>query len=66
MTAQQGRSTISCNERPEVIRVFRLISMDLKALIQGVAQITEDKKIEAAKVFEAIEGALAAAYKRSI
>ncbi|HZX01100.1 MAG TPA: transcription termination factor NusA [Candidatus Paceibacterota bacterium] len=38
--------------------------MDLKALIQGVAQIAEDKKIEAAKVFEAIEGALAAAYKK--
>lgn len=38
--------------------------MDLKALIQGIAQIAEDKKIEAAKVFEAIEGALAAAYKK--
>lgn len=38
--------------------------MDLKALVQGVAQIAEDKKIEAAKVFEAIEGALAAAYKK--
>ena len=38
--------------------------MDLKALIQGVNQITEDKKIEAKKVFEAIEGALAAAYKK--
>lgn len=38
--------------------------MDLKALIQGVNQIAEDKKIEAAKVFEAIEGALAAAYKK--
>ena len=38
--------------------------MDLKALIQGVDQIAEDKKIEAKKVFEAIEGALAAAYKK--
>jgi len=38
--------------------------MDLKALIQGVNQIAEDKKIEAKKVFEAIEGALAAAYKK--
>lgn len=38
--------------------------MDLKALIQGVEQIAEDKKIEAKKVFEAIEGALAAAYKK--
>jgi len=38
--------------------------MDLKALIQGVEQIAEDKKIEVKKVFEAIEGALAAAYKK--
>jgi len=38
--------------------------MDLKALIQGINQIAEDKKIEAAKVLEAIEGALAAAYKK--
>ncbi len=38
--------------------------MDLKALIQGVNQIAEDKKIEVKKVFEAIEGALAAAYKK--
>src|SRR3989338_5600939 len=38
--------------------------MDLKALIQGVDQIAEEKKIEAKKVFEAIEGALAAAYKK--
>ncbi len=33
-------------------------------MIQGVSQIAEDKKIEAKKVFEAIEGALAAAYKK--
>ncbi len=40
--------------------------MDLKALIQGVEQIAEDKKIEVKKVFEAIEGALAAAYKKAL
>lgn len=38
--------------------------MDLKVLIQGVNQIAEDKKIEVKRVFEAIESALAAAYKK--
>ncbi len=38
--------------------------MDLKALIQTVNQIAEEKGIEAGKVIEAIEGALASAYKR--
>src|SRR3989304_5216735 len=38
--------------------------MDLKALIQTVDQIAEEKSIGADKVIEAIEGALASAYKR--
>jgi len=38
--------------------------MDLKALIQTVNQIAEEKGIETGKVIEAIEGALASAYKR--
>ncbi|MBI2506723.1 MAG: transcription termination/antitermination protein NusA, partial [Candidatus Colwellbacteria bacterium] len=38
--------------------------MDLKALVQTVNQIAEEKGIEAAKVFEAIESALASAYKK--
>jgi transcription termination/antitermination protein NusA len=38
--------------------------MDLKALIQTVNQIAEEKGIEPDKVLEAIEGALASAYKR--
>lgn len=38
--------------------------MDLKALIQIVNQIAEEKGIESAKVFEAIESALASAYKK--
>lgn len=38
--------------------------MDLKALVQTVSQIAEEKGIEEAKVLEAIEGALAAAYKK--
>ena len=38
--------------------------MDLKALVQTVNQIAEEKGIESAKVFEAIESALASAYKK--
>src|SRR3990167_3896661 len=38
--------------------------MDLKALVQTVNQIAEEKGIEPAKVIEAIEGALSSAYKR--
>ena len=38
--------------------------MDLKALIQTVSQIAEEKGIDEAKVLEAIESALATAYKR--
>jgi len=38
--------------------------MDLKALVQTVNQIAEEKGIEPEKVLEAIEGALASAYKR--
>jgi len=38
--------------------------MDLKALVQTVNQIAEEKGIEPDKVVEAIEGALASAYKR--
>ena len=39
-------------------------TMDLKALVQTINQIAEDKGIEPEKVLEAIEGALASAYKR--
>ncbi len=38
--------------------------MDLKALVQTVNQIAEEKGIESARVFEAIESALASAYKK--
>jgi len=38
--------------------------MDLKILIQTVRQIAEEKGIDEKKVIEAIEGALAAAYKK--
>lgn len=38
--------------------------MDLKALVQTVNQIAEEKGIEPGKVLEAIESALASAYKR--
>ncbi|MBI2010950.1 MAG: transcription termination/antitermination protein NusA [Candidatus Colwellbacteria bacterium] len=38
--------------------------MDLKALVQTVNQIAEEKGIESGKVFEAIEDALAAAYRK--
>lgn len=38
--------------------------MDLKALVQTVNQIAEEKGIEPDKVLEAIESALASAYKR--
>ena len=38
--------------------------MDLKALVQTVNQIAEEKGIESNKVFEAIEDALAAAYRK--
>jgi len=38
--------------------------MDLKALVQTVNQIAEEKGIEPDKVLEAIEGALSSAYKR--
>jgi len=38
--------------------------MDLKALVQTVNQIAEEKGIEPDRVIEAIEGALASAYKR--
>lgn len=40
--------------------------MDLKAIIQAVNQITEEKSIEPSRVFEAIEGSLAAAYKKEL
>lgn len=40
------------------------MEMDLKALVQTVNQIAEEKGIESGKVLEAIEGALASAYKR--
>ena len=39
-------------------------TMDLKALVQTVSQIAEEKGIEEKRVIEAIEGALATAYKR--
>ncbi|MBI2592851.1 MAG: transcription termination/antitermination protein NusA [Candidatus Colwellbacteria bacterium] len=38
--------------------------MDLKTIVQTIAQITETKGITRGKVFEAIEEALAAAYKK--
>ncbi len=38
--------------------------MDLKALIQTVSQIAEEKGIDESRVLEAIESALATAYKR--
>lgn len=38
--------------------------MDLKALVQTVSQIAEEKGIESSKVLEAIESALASAYKK--
>jgi N utilization substance protein A len=38
--------------------------MDLKQIIQAVNQITEEKSIDPARVYDAIEGALAAAYKK--
>src|SRR3989344_3709762 len=38
--------------------------MDLKALVQTVNQIAEEKGIESARVLEAIESALASAYKK--
>jgi N utilization substance protein A len=38
--------------------------MDLKALVQVINQIAEEKGIEKAKVLETIEAALAAAYRR--
>ncbi len=38
--------------------------MDLKILIQTINQISEDKKIDAAKILEAIEDAIAAAYRK--
>jgi len=38
--------------------------MDIKALIQTVNQIAEEKGIDETKVIDAIEGALASAYKR--
>lgn len=40
------------------------IKMDLKALVQTVNQIAEEKGIEPDRVIEAIESALASAYKR--
>src|SRR3990167_10313453 len=43
---------------------FKIKDMDLKALVQTVNQIAEEKGIEPAKVIEAIEGALSSAYKR--
>lgn len=38
--------------------------MDLKALVQTANQIAQEKKIEPEKIFEVVEKALAAAYKR--
>lgn len=38
--------------------------MDLKSIVQTAEQIAKDKGIEVGKVYEAIEGALAAAYKK--
>jgi N utilization substance protein A len=38
--------------------------MDLKVILQTAEQIARDKGIEVGKVYEAIEGALAAAYKK--
>ncbi|MCL5224476.1 MAG: hypothetical protein M1361_02655 [Patescibacteria group bacterium] len=38
--------------------------MNLKSVIQAAEQIAKDKGIDVAKVYEAIEGALAAAYKK--
>ncbi len=38
--------------------------MDLKSVIQTAEQIAKDKGIDVSKVYEAIEGALAAAYKK--
>src|SRR3989344_203397 len=43
---------------------FKIKDMDLKALVQTVNQIAEEKGIEPDKVIEAIEGALSSAYKR--
>jgi N utilization substance protein A len=38
--------------------------MNLKSIVQTAEQIAKDKGIEVSKVYEAIEGALAAAYKK--
>ncbi len=38
--------------------------MDLKELVKTVSQIAEEKGIDSSRVFEAIEGALSAAYKK--
>ncbi len=38
--------------------------MNLKSIVQAAEQIAKDKGIELSKVYEAIEGALAAAYKK--
>ncbi len=38
--------------------------MDLKALVQTVNQIAQEKKIEPGRIFDVVEKALAAAYKR--
>lgn len=38
--------------------------MDLKALVQTVNQISQEKKIEPERIFDVVEKALAAAYKR--
>ncbi len=38
--------------------------MDLKAIVQTAEQIAKDKGIDVSKVYEAIEGAFAAAYKK--
>lgn len=38
--------------------------MDIKAIVQAAEQIAKDKGIDVSKVYEAIEGAFAAAYKK--
>lgn len=40
--------------------------MNLKSVVQAAEQIAKDKGIEVSKVYEAIEGSLAAAYKKEV
>ena len=55
----QMKRSFPCSSLPNIIN-----RMDLKSIIQTAEQIARDKGIEIGKVYEAIEGALAAAYKK--